>query len=495
VSAQSFVNWRIVTAHHYLETDMTISTPRAFHVAALALALGACASPGPAPTPAAPGPTAPAPSQPARDALTLNVSTSAAIPTPSNLADLVERVSPSVVNITTMHRATSDRAHPFEFFFPDGAPQMPRQRQGAGTGFLVDTTGYLITNSHVVSGAEEVTVRLRDDREFSAEVIGRDEKLDLALLRIRGAENVPAVVLGDSDALRVGEQVFAVGNPFGLGHTVTMGIVSAKARTIGAGPYDDFIQTDASINPGNSGGPLFNLRGEVVGINTAIRAGADGIGFAIPVEALKDVIHQLKDKGFVERGKLGLHFQPVTAELAKALGMDRPIGALVSEVMSTSAAAKAGVQSGDVIVGVNGTTIHRAEELPRRVARHAPGSTIQLQLVRNKQKLTVNAVLDKLEDEQPRAAPRPRPKPESSTSSLLGLELEDAPDGGVRVVSLNRAHEGLRSGDVIVEVNGTAVRTVEQLRAVLRKTPKANTALFKIRRGDRQRYVGVPLGR
>jgi serine protease Do len=311
-------------------------------------------------------------------------------------------------------------------------------------------------------------------------------------LRIDRAASLPSVVLGDSDALRVGEQVFAVGNPFGLGHTVTMGIVSAKARTIGAGPYDDFIQTDASINPGNSGGPLFNLRGEVIGINTAIRAGADGIGFAIPVDALKDIIQQLKDKGYVERGKLGLAFQPVTSELAKALGLDRPHGALVSEILPGSAAARAGIREGDVIVGINDVQIARAEELPRNVARHAPGSTIQVQLMRAHKRLTVQAKLDKLDEEPPPPLPN-RPKAAKGKSSMLGIELEDsdAPPGA-RVVGLTRSHQGLRVGDVIVEIDGRAVSNTSELRAALRDA-RGEAAILRIRRGDRKSFVGVPL--
>src|SRR5690606_13108964 len=277
---------------------------------------------------------------------------------------------------------------------------------------------------HVVDGADEVTVRLHDERELEAKVVGKDSRLDLALLRIESFEDLTAVQLGQSEALRVGEHVVAVGNPYGLGHTVTMGIVSAKARTIGAGPYDDFIQTDASINPGNSGGPVFNLRGEVIGINTAIRAGADGIGFAIPVDVLHDVVPQLREKGFVERGKLGLAFQPVTSDIARALGLKRPHGALVSEVMPGSAAGKAGIRSGDLITEVDGVEIDRSEELPRNVARHAPGSTVAIKLVRNGQSLTVKATLDKLEEEHATAQARPAHKrtPGKQKDSMLGIE-------------------------------------------------------------------------
>ncbi|MEM9696804.1 MAG: trypsin-like peptidase domain-containing protein, partial [Myxococcota bacterium] len=247
----------------------------------------------------------------------------------SAVADLVEQVAPSVVNITTVSK-TRARRGPFGMLIPDGMLPAPRERTGAGSGFIVDAAGYVITNSHVVDDAEKLKVRLWDDRLFEAEIVGEDPLLDLALIKMEGASGLPAATLGFSRNLRVGEHVIAVGNPFGLGSTVTMGIVSAKARTIGAGPYDAFIQTDASINPGNSGGPLFNARGEVVGINTAVRANANGIGFAIPVDDLRDVVEQLRTKGFVERGRLGLTFQPITDELADALGLDRPYGAMVN---------------------------------------------------------------------------------------------------------------------------------------------------------------------
>lgn len=425
---------------------------------------------------------------------TLTVAANAETPTASSVADLVQNLSPTVVNITTVHHMTSHQRspHPFDFFFPDGPPT-PRERQGAGTGFVVDgTEGYVVTNAHVVQAADEVQVRLQDDRIFTAQVVGRDPKLDLALLRLDGASDLPAVTLGSSRSLRVGEQVLAVGNPFGLGHTVTMGIVSAKARSIGAGPYDNFIQTDASINPGNSGGPLFNLRGEVVGINTAIRAGADGIGFAIPIDALKDIIPQLVDKGFVERGKLGLMFQPVTNEIARALGLKRPWGAMVSEVLPGSAADRAGIRPGDVITGVQGVNIRRAEELPRNVARHAPGSTIAIQLLREGASQKVSATLDKLEDE-PEAPTRRAPATPAPKRSHQGLEFEDAKGGGARVTATSSAVKGLLPGDVIVELDGQPVADSADLHRRLAAAKGGKAVLAKVRRGEHQRFVGIPV--
>jgi serine protease Do len=240
----------------------------------------------------------------------------------ADVAALVERLRPTVVNITTTQIA-HDPHQGVPFFMRPGPGGGDRRAKSLGSGFIVDPRGFVVTNAHVVAGAEDIQVRLNDDREFPATVVGKDPKLDLALLRIDGATNLSATVLGDSDGLRVGEWVLAIGNPFGLGHTVTLGITSAKDRSIGAGPYDAFIQTDASINPGNSGGPLFNLRGEVVGIPTAIRQGAQGIGFAVPVNALKDVLPQLRDKGAVTRGKLGVRIQHVTGDLAKGFGWCR----------------------------------------------------------------------------------------------------------------------------------------------------------------------------
>ncbi len=425
----------------------------------------------------------------------LQVSTQAAMPTQSSVADLVEHVSPAVVNITTTHVLTrSEGAHPFDMFLHESPqPRMPRQRSGAGTGFIVDgQAGYLVTNAHVVENVDEVKVHFLDGSELSADVVGRDTKVDLALLKVKAPSALSSVILGESSALRVGEQVLAVGNPFGLGHSVSLGIVSAKARSIGAGPYDDFIQTDASINPGNSGGPLFNMRGEVIGINTAIRAGADGIGFAIPVDALKDVIAQLKTKGFVERGKLGLTFQPVTPELAAALGMERAEGAMVNEVLKNGAAAKAGIHPGDVIVTVDGVGIHRSEELARNIARHAPGSSVDVTVLRHGKPVIARATLDKLDEgEQPKAATRAgTPKPDR----MFGIDVADVPGGGVRVVDLATPIEGLSQGDVIVEVAGKPIANVAELRSELDGHKKGETVLLKVQRNGKALFVGMPVG-
>ncbi|WP_434042037.1 MULTISPECIES: Do family serine endopeptidase [Sorangium] len=431
----------------------------------------------------------------------------APVPATFDVAALSERVRPMVVNITTTHESAGrEGLDPFEFFFGPhggrGAPRGgPRPTQTAlGTGFIIDPSGYVVTNEHVIHEASGVRVRLADEREFEAEVVGRDPKLDLALLRLKGANGLPVAPLGTSEQLRVGEHVLAVGNPFGLGHTVTLGIVSAKARAIGAGPYDDFIQTDASINPGNSGGPLFNWRGEVVGINTAIRAGANGIGFAIPIDALKDVLPQLREKGYVERGKLGLLFQPVTRDLAAALKLDAPRGALVAELEPGGAAARAGIKAGDVIVEVNGVPIHHAEELRRNVARNAPGSEIKVTVVRAEKRHEVVARLDALQDEEGDAASRPRPtqgaRPDRQQSAeKLGIQVSDAAGGGVRVDGFASGInvQEIQVGDVILEINGTPIKDVAGLRAAIAKVKDGSVALLKVRRGKLVQFAAVPL--
>ena len=433
---------------------------------------------------ASPSPTAPLPPGP--------------VPATFDVAALAEQTKPMVVNIFTTQSVVAREADPFEFFFgprgSGGGGERPQQRQAAGTGFIIDPAGFVITNEHVVNSADEVRIRLMDEREFMADVVGRDPKLDLALLKIQGAKDLPAAHLGSSEQLRVGEHVLAVGNPFGLGHTVTLGIVSAKARTIGAGPYDDFIQTDASINPGNSGGPLFNWRGEVVGINTAIRPGANGIGFAIPVDALQDILPQLRDKGRVERGRLGLGFQPITVDLARALALEAPRGALVADVEPNGAAARAGIRPGDVIVAVNGVSINHAEELPRNVAKNPPGSSVKVTLLRNKQKQDVTAKLEALldEDAPPRAPKSPAAK--AQPTGKLGISISDAPGGGVRVDDIaGSGSRELSPGDVIVEMNGAQVKDSQDLKTAVAKVKPGSTALVKVRRGRLTRFAAIAI--
>jgi len=422
------------------------------------------------------------------------------VPATFDVADLAEKVRPTVVNILTVQRVAGPMVeHPFDFFFgPDGSrsPGGPSERQGAGTGFIIDENGYVVTNEHVVRDADSVTVRLADERELAADVVGRDPKLDLALLKVKNGSHLPAARLGSSETLRIGEHVLAVGNPFGLGHTVTLGIVSAKARSIGAGPYDEFIQTDAAINPGNSGGPLFNWRGEVVGINTAIRPGANSIGFAIPIDALRSVLDQLRETGHVTRGKLGLAFQPVTADLATALGLPGPRGAVIAALEPGGPAAKAGLLPGDVIVSVGTTEIVHAEELPRAVARNAPGSKLAVRYVRGGQSKEVIATLTALEDGEDDATPSKVDSDTPSSGSKLGLRVSSAKGGGVRIdeiASGSSAAKELRPGDVIIEVGGKPVPGPAELEQMVERAKAGELVLVKIRRGGATRFAALRL--
>jgi serine protease Do len=371
------------------------------------------------------------------------------------------------------------------------------KQKALGSGFLVDGKGHVVTNAHVVDGAKEVKVKLADEREYSAKVVGRDQRLDLAVLELAGAKDTQGTSLGSSADLRVGEYVVAIGNPFGLGNTVTMGIVSAKDRAIGAGPYDDFIQTDASINPGNSGGPLFNLKGEVVGINTAINPNGQGIGFAIPVDALKDVLEPLINNGRVDRGYLGVLIQPVDAALAKALGIEGTRGALVAEVVPGGAADRAGMKSGDVIVGVDGTNVPSSEELPRIVARHAPGTHAKVDVVRNGKRQALDVGLDELKDETARADQKPFDRQgQDAPAAGLGIEIGESPHrkGEVivgRVAPGSAADGHLAPGDVIVEINNVAVHRPEDVVARAKNIPSGSPVLFKIKRDGKTRFVAI----
>jgi serine protease Do len=440
-----------------------------------------------------------------------------------DVATLVAKVRPAVVNITTVHEVrVSEGAGPF-FGFPDmpelknvfpffhqqGPDRRNRgeregddgdqvmKQQALGSGFLVDAQGHVVTNAHVIDDADVVKVRLADDREFRAKVIGKDKRLDVALLLLENPpKDLPVASLGASEPLRVGEYVVAIGNPFGLGDTVTMGIVSAKGRTIGAGPYDDFIQTDASINPGNSGGPLFNLRGQVVGINTAINPQGKGIGFAIPIDAVREVLPQLLSSGHVSRGRLGVVIQPMDDDLAHALGMDRAHGALVESVEPGSPADKAGVKSGDVIVALDGQDVGHSIDLPRMVARHAPGTDVKVTLVRDKEKRTIDMALAALKDEGEQgnnAEPSPS-NGNSDKSSALGIAIGEE-EGHVvvqRVAPGGPSDGKLRPGDVIEEIDHQPVTGGSDLSAKVRAAPTDKPVLLRVRHGDQSRYVAIP---
>jgi len=430
-----------------------------------------------------------------------------------DIATLVSRVKPAVVNITTEHELKAPRGvfgapelgEMFPFFHR-GRPGAPHDRgeegdevmkqQALGSGFIIDPQGHVVTNAHVVDDADAVKVKLSDDREYRAKVVGKDDRLDVAVLALDNPpHDLPLVSLGASDALRVGEYVVAIGNPFGLGDTVTMGIVSAKGRTIGAGPYDDFVQTDASINPGNSGGPLFNLRGQVVGINTAINPRGQGIGFAIPIDAVKDVLPQLLASGRVARGRIGVAIQGMDADLAKAFGMDHPRGALVEHVEPGSPGEKAGIRSGDVILALDGQDVVHSEDLPRMVARHAPGTQVKVTVLHERQRRDVELKLATLEDDG-KGASVPSQGPGSAPgdrSSALGIGVAD--EGG-RVIVERVAPDGpsdgkLRPGDVIEEVANQPVMTAADLASRVKAAPADAPVLLRVKRGEQARYVAI----
>ncbi|RMH60304.1 MAG: DegQ family serine endoprotease [Zetaproteobacteria bacterium] len=408
---------------------------------------------------------------------------------PDSFADLAESQADAVVNISTTKIVRGGHpgvppgfgfppGSPFDEFFKDFFQNMPPQeRHALGTGFIISSDGYIVTNNHVVDSADEIIVKTRDGQERKAKVIGTDPKLDVALLKIN-AHHLKRVRLGDSDKLRVGDWVVAIGNPFGLEQTVTAGIVSAKGRVIGSGPYDDFIQTDAAINPGNSGGPLFNVKGEVVGINTAIYSrsgGNNGIGFAIPINLARSVIEELKKTGHVTRARLGVYITDVDKETQKALNLPNRHGALVPQVESGSAADKAGIRAGDVIVALDGELIKNAHDLPIRVARHKPGDRVKVRVIRNgKPKEIVVTVEAMPEDHAARGAAQQRVR--------LGIEVEDLTPQLAERLNVHVRHgvvvrrvlpgspasrAGIRAGDVIFRINGQLIKHTAAFRRLL----------------------------
>ncbi|HMQ10321.1 MAG TPA: DegQ family serine endoprotease [Oligoflexia bacterium] len=383
------------------------------------------------------------------------------------------------------------------FFGEQGEPQQEIQRPSLGSGFIINKNGLIVTNNHVVEKASEITVTIGQDREYKAKLVGADPKTDVALIKIEPKEELQPLVLGDSDQLQVGEIVVAIGNPFGLSHTVTQGIVSAKERTIGFGPYDNFIQTDASINPGNSGGPLFNLEGKVVGINTAIVASGQGIGFAIPINLAKNIITQLQETGSVTRGWLGVYIQKVDDEHAKFLGLPNNRGALVSSVQKDSPAAKAGVKAGDVILKVDGQSIINFNDLPKKIANLQVGKKVNLTLWRNKKELDVSLTIGKLPNDEELAQKEPSPEKEESPadkpdrlglitktlSNSLRAQLKlDEGTQGVLVTDIDRNSkvfdQGLREGDIILKINDQAIKSNSEYQEIVSKLKKDQSVLL-----------------
>jgi len=403
---------------------------------------------------------------------------------PDSFADLVDRLLPTVVNIsTTQTVAQGQGSEEFEEFFREfferrGERPQPRRQNSLGSGFIIDSSGYIVTNHHVIAEADEISVRLADDTTLEATLVGSDEKTDLALLKVESDKPLPATKWGRSQKARIGDWVIAIGNPFGLGGTVTAGIVSARQRDINAGPYDDFIQTDAAINRGNSGGPMFNLEGEVIGINSAIfspSGGSIGIGFAIPSALARNIIEQLRDSGTVRRGWLGVRIQNVTDELAEGLRLDRARGALVASVTEGGPAEAAGVQQGDVILEFNGREVPKYRNLSRMVAETGVGKDVEVVVWRKGAEVTLKIQLGELDDEQLAALPPDVGVTESGEVSALGLKLAtitpelrerfqlDEKTEGVVITEVaeggSAAEKSLGPGDVIVEIDLEEVRS------------------------------------
>jgi serine protease Do len=455
---------------------------------------------------------------------------------PDGFSELAAKLLPAVVNISTTQTLKADRQRPEMPQFPPGSPfeeffkdfldknlprgqrpeAQPRRATSLGSGFIIDASGLIATNNHVIADADEVTVILHDDTSLKAEIVGKDTKTDLALLRVKTDKPLTAVQFGDSDVMKVGDWVLAIGNPFGLGGTVTAGIVSARARDIQQGPYDDFIQTDASINRGNSGGPMFNMNGEVVGINTAIYSpsgGSIGIGFAIPSALAKPVMAQLKEYGKTRRGWLGVRIQGVSDEIAESLGLDKARGALVASVSDKGPAQVAGIQPGDIVIKFDGKDVTDMKRLPRIVAETPIDKPVKVTVWRKRQEQTVDVRVGELDesDKQASAASTP-PAPSAgsgTTVKALGLSLSNvtpelkqkfslADDtGGVVVVDVANdspaSEKGVRPGDVIVEVAQQEVKEPAQVTAKIEEAKKSGrkSVLLLVDRAGDLRFVAL----
>ncbi|MDI9570206.1 MAG: DegQ family serine endoprotease [Pseudomonadota bacterium] len=426
-----------------------------------------------------------------------------------SFADLAEKWGPAVVNISAtqtvrsgrglygnMPRRFFDQDDFFRRFFGD-MPEREYKQNSLGSGFLISPDGYIFTNNHVVAKADKIKVKLSNGKQYDAEVKGKDPNTDLALIKIKADENLPYVRLGDSDKLRVGDWVFAIGNPFGLDHTVTAGIVSAKGRVIGAGPYDNFIQTDASINPGNSGGPLFNLSGEVVGINTAIVAHGQGIGFAVPVNLAKDILKDLKEKGHVTRGWMGLSIQDITPDMAENLKLPDRRGAIVSQVFPGDPAHAAGIETGDIIRAIDDRTIENTQELLRIVAALPVGKKVEVLIFRNGRELRKSLVIAQRKEARDLASG-------AGSNGRWGLTVQEVtPDmartlkltekGGVIVTRIDQdspaEDAGLKVNDVILQINRTRIQSLRDYTDEIARSEKEATVMLLVKRGDGALFV------
>ncbi len=432
-----------------------------------------------------------------------------------SFADLVEVLKPSVVNISTTSvikqrgffqqapNSPYGQKDPFEDFFKKffggNSPKKEFKRRGLGSGFIISADGYVVTNNHVVERAEDIKVILEDGTEFKAEVIGKDTKTDLAVLKIEADYDFAVVELGNSEQLRIGDWVMAIGNPFGLGYTVTSGIISAKGRSLGLGAYDDFIQTDAPLNPGNSGGPLFNLNGEVIGVNTAIVARGQGIGFAIPINLASNVINQLKNSGKVVRGWLGVIIQEITPELAEGIGLQNTDGALIADVSPDSPADRARLKSGDVVIKFNDQPIEEFSDLTRFVGATKPDSDVNLTIIRNGSEKVLNVQLGELKDKQKPAVQDNQPE------SKIGLIVKEITpqmakkynldrEEGVIIINVERGSKafdaGFRSGDIIVNIDKEEINSIDEYEKAIERVINGKLALFLVKRGENSLYIG-----
>ena len=446
-------------------------------------------------------------------------------PLGSNIfVEIAKKQNPAVVNISTKakRKARPPRPKrdprspggqdPFQDFYDKFFGDRDRKPRGGGmgSGFIIDKDGHILTNNHVIDGADEIVVLIQDgnngEKEYDAKLVGTDSKTDIALIKLDlkdgDRKSFPILSLGNSDKLEVGEWVVAIGNPFGLSHTVTVGVVSAKERNIGSGPYDEFIQTDASINPGNSGGPLMNIKGEVIGINTAIISGNTGgnvgIGFAIPINVAKNILKDLKEKGTVTRGWLGVMIQKITPDLAESFNLDRTEGALVGDVIPNSPAEKAGIKRGDVIVKFDKSEVRTMEALPKIVGSTTPGKAVKVEVIRDGKKKVLDVTIAVLKDEKIKVA----------ALDPLGIQVQDiTPDiaqslklegvEGVLVSDVTPGEaggeSGLKRGDIISEVNRNKVQNTADYNRITRKLKGGDTALMLIKRGGTTIYIAVKL--
>ena len=445
-------------------------------------------------------------------------------PLGSNIfVEIAKRQNPAVVNISTKtkRRSRPPRAprnprspggqDPFQDFYDKFFGDRDRKpRSGMGSGFFIDKEGYILTNNHVIDGADEIIVLIRDgnngEKEYDAKLVGADSKTDIALIKLvlkdGSKKSFPTLSLGNSDNLEVGEWVVAIGNPFGLSHTVTVGVVSAKERNIGSGPYDEFIQTDASINPGNSGGPLMNIKGEVIGINTAIISGNTGgnvgIGFAIPINVAKGILKDLKEKGTVTRGWLGVMIQKITPDLAESFNLDRTEGALVGDVIPNSPAERAGIKRGDVIVRFDRHEVKTMESLPKIVGSTTPGKAVKVEVIREGKKKVLDVTIAILKDEEIKVAaldPLGIQVQDITPDIAKSLNLDDVEGVLVSDVTPGEAggESGLKRGDIISEVNRNRVKNTSDYNRIAGKLKRGDTALMLVKRGGTTIYIAVKL--